>query len=197
MKITAWILLAVLILAGTAAGQDSTAGIKVGPMLCISGDQETSSIYNPSNLFGLKVGLFYARKISPVFTLQPEVHLALKGSGYYSVVTRHEESVHFNYLEIPLLVNARLAGDMLELFAGPYGAFLLSHTPLDEEHDWTWEENELKGYDFGACVGVRAWWRDVSLELQFLRGFINVLPSYNRSHYNTAVVFQVGYRLFK
>jgi hypothetical protein len=44
---------------------------------------------------------------------------------------------------------------------------------------------------------VRAWWRDVSLELQFLRGFINVLPSYNRSHYNTALVFQVGYRLIK
>ena len=197
MRNAAWILLAVLFVTGAAAGQDSAGGIKAGPILCISGNQETSSIYNPSNLLSLKLGLFYRRKFSPALTLQPEVQFALKGSGYYSAATRHEESVLFDYLEFPLLVNAHVAGDVFEVFAGPYVALLLSHTPLDEEHDWTWRENEIASHDVGACLGARVWLGDLSLEVQFQRGFANILPDSDRGHYNTAVVFQVGYRLFK
>ena len=140
MKNAAGVLLAVLVAVGAAAAQGSTAGLKAGPMLSFAG--EGSSIYNASNLFGLKAGFFYAHRLSDVISLQPEVQFALTGARYYSSITRHEESVHFNYLEIPLLVNARIASDRLELFAGPYAALLLSHTPLDETHVWTWRENE-------------------------------------------------------
>ena len=197
MKIATRVLIAVLFVAGVAAGQDSSAGIKAGPMLCIPGSQESSSIYNPSNLLSFRLGVFYARRLSDVLTLQPEVHLALKGSKYYSAVTRHDETVHFNYLEFPLLVNARVAGEVFELFAGPYAALLLSHTPIDDQHDWTWRENDLDTFDVGACLGARVWLGDVSLEVQFERGLSNVLPFGDRSHYNTALVLQVGYRLFK
>ena len=201
MKNATRIILASLIVAvGAAAGQESTAGFKAGPMLSFAG--EGSTIYNASNLIGLKAGFFYAHRLSDVISLQPEVQFALKGAGYYSNITRHEESVHFNYLEVSLLVNARVASNRLEFFAGPYAALLLSHTPLDETHVWTWRENELKGHDFGACLGARFWWRDFSLELQFMRGFVNVLPEIylgevTLGHYNTAVAVQIGYRLIK
>lgn len=197
MKCAARIILAAAIVAGTAAGQDSAAGIKGGLMLCLAGDQESSSIYNPSNLFSLKAGFFYAHRLSDVVSVQPEIQLAFKGARTYSAVTRHEEAVHFSYLEVPLLVSAQIVPGTLDLFAGPYAAILLGHTPLDKQHDWTWEENKLKGYDLGACIGARAWWRDFLLEIQFTRGFIDVLPFGDRSHFNTTVEFQVGYRLLK
>jgi len=197
MKIATRILIAVLFVAGVAAGQDSSAGIKAGPMLCIPGSQESSSIYNPSNLLSFRFGVFYVRKISDVLTVQPEIHLALKGSEYYSAVTRHDETARFNYLEFPLLVNARIAGEVFELFAGPYAALLLSHTPIDAQHDWTGLGNDLDTFDVGGCLGARVWLGDVSLEVQFEQGLSNVLPFGNRSHYNMTLSFQVGYRLFK
>ena len=197
MKNTIRILLAVLIVAATATGQESAGGLKAGPMLCIPGSQESSSIYNPSNLLSFRFGVFYVRKISDVLTVQPEIHLALKGSEYYSAVTRHDETARFNYLEFPLLVNARIAGEVFELFAGPYAALLLSHTPIDAQHDWTGLGNDLDTFDVGGCLGARVWLGDVSLEVQFEQGLSNVLPFGNRSHYNMTLSFQAGYRLFK
>jgi hypothetical protein len=197
MKRAACVLLEVLVIAGAAAGQGSAGGIKAGPMLCIPGSQESSSIYNPSNLLSLRFGFFYAQRVNDVLTLQPEVHLALKGSKYYSVVTRHDETARFNYLEFPLLVNARVPGGVFEVFAGPYAALLLSHTPIDDQHDWTWRENDLDAFDIGASLGARVWLGDLSLEVRFERGLSNVLPFGDRSHYNMALSLQVGYRLFK
>jgi len=198
MKKPTWILLAVLMAVVAAAGQESAAGIKVGPILSLAG--EGSMINDASNLLSLRGGLFYRRKISSVLSIQPEIQVALKGARYYSVYWRSTESVHFNYLEIPVLLNAWLVGDTLEIFAGPYGALLLGKPPLDAAHDWTWRENELESYDFGACLGARIWWRNFSLELQFSRGFVNVLPQIDvpeseAGHFNTAFALLVGYRL--
>jgi hypothetical protein len=195
MRSVARILLAVLLAEGAAAGQDSSGGIKVGPLLSFAGFESSSSINHPSNFLGLTVGLFYARKISPVFSIQPELHFAIKGVETYDP-KMGADTGQFNYLEIPLLLNIRSADGILEFFTGPYVAFLVSHTPL-EGHIWTSPYNKLKSNDVGACLGVRVWLRNTSFELQLLSGFINILPHYrypDLGHYNTTLVFQVGYK---
>lgn len=193
MKNAARILLALLVIAGPAAGQDSSAGLKVGPLLSFGGDERSSSIYGPQDFLGLKIGLFYARRVSPVFAIQAETYFAIKGVDSWDYHLG-SDFAQFNYVEFPLLLNVRTADGILEFFAGPYVALLLSHTPL-EGHRWTSPHNELKSNDVGACHGVRVWIRNTSIELQYVHGFINILPSYpDRGYYNRALVFQVGYR---
>lgn len=195
-KIMATLLVTTLALSASATGRAS-AGVKAGLLLSFAESDETSSIYNiPSEKFGPKAGLFYRLALSGVFSFQPELQIAIKGTHYYSASIRHTRSVHFYYLEVPIMLNAMVVPGVLELFVGPYGAILLDYRPADKS-DWTWEENELKKFDGGACLGVRFWRRDFSLELRLTRGFIDVLPSYQRGHHNMAIALQFGYRLFR
>jgi hypothetical protein len=193
--ITTVILIAMVV---AAVGADrSSGGIKAGPLLSFAEKDEKSSIYNiPSAKFGPKAGFFYRYAVSDLLSLQAEIEFALKGTHYYSASIRHTRSVHFYYLEIPFMINAMAVPGILEFFAGPYAALLLGYSPSDKS-DWTWEENELKRFDLGACLGARFWWRDFSLELQLARGFSNILPSYGRGHHNMTLALQFGYRLFK
>jgi hypothetical protein len=191
------ILIAMSGMVAAAGTGRSSGGVKAGLLLSFAENDEKSSIYNtPSDKFGPKAGFFYRLALPGVISLQPELQFALKGTRYYSASIRHTRSVHFYYLEVPILVNAMAIPGMLEFFAGPYGALLLGYSP-SAKSDWTWKENDLKTLDSGACLGVRFWRRDFSLELQFTRGLIDVLPSYERGHHNMTVALQIGYRLFK
>ncbi len=199
-RIIAAVILIVMAGVGAVVGADrSMGGIKAGPLLSFAVEDEKSSISTPSNIFGLKAGFFYTHKISDIISLQPEIQFALKGVHYYSVSSRHYKPVRFSYLEVPFLVNARVVREILELFVGPYAALLLGHTPLDDTHKWTYVNTEdLKRFDFGVCLGARFWWRDISLEIRLMRGFIDVLPAdYNRGHYNTTIALQIGCNLLK
>jgi hypothetical protein len=194
---TTVILIAMAGMVGAAGTGRSSAGVKAGVLLSFAESDDKSSIYNiPSEKLGPKAGLFYRLALSGVISLQPELQFALKGTRYYSASVRHTRSVHFYYLEIPIMLNAMAVPGMLEFFAGPYGALLLGCSP-SAKSDWTWEGNELKRFDLGACLGARFWRRHFSLELQFARGLIDVLPSYQRSHHNMTIALQFGYRLFK
>jgi hypothetical protein len=195
--VTMVILIAMAGMAVAAGTGRSSGGVKAGLLLSFPENDEKSSIYNvPSGKFGPKAGLFYRLALSGVISLQPELQIALKGTRYYSASIRHTRSVHFYYLELPMLLNALVVPGKLEFFAGPYGALLLAYNP-SEKSDWTWEENELRDYDCGVCLGMRFWRRDFSLELQFTRGFVDVLPSYQRGHHNMTIALQFGCRLFK
>lgn len=200
VRIISAVILIIMVGVGAVVGADrSMGGIKAGPLLSFAMKDEKSSIFNPSNIFGLKAGFFYTHKISDVISLQPEIQFALKGVHYYSASSRHYKPVRFSYLEVPFLVNAQIVHETLELFVGSYAAFLLGHTPLDDTHEWTYVKiKDLKRFDFGVCLGARFWWRNISLEIQLMRGFIDVLPDdYNRGHYNTTIALQIGYRLLK
>jgi len=195
--VTLLILIAMTGMAAAAGTGRSAGGVKAGLLLSFAENDEKSSIYNmPTAKFGPKAGIFYRLALSSVISIQPELQFALKGTHYYSVSIRNTRSVHFYYLEVPIMLNAMVIHKVLEIFAGPYGAILLGYNPSDKS-DWTWEENELKDDDYGVCLGIRFWRRDFSLELQFARGFTDVLPSFDRGHHNMTIALQFGYRLFR
>jgi hypothetical protein len=196
MKNPALIFLSVLFAAGVAAGQEATAGFKVGPLLSFGGDEAFSSIYGPQDFIGLKIGLFYVRRISAVFSFQAEAYFAIKGVDSWDYHLGSDFG-QLNYLELPVFLNVGTADGILEVFTGPYVAVLISHTPL-EGHVWTSPYNELKTNDVGACLGLRVWLRNTSLELQLMSGFINILPHYrdpDLGHYNTTLALLIGYKL--
>lgn len=165
-------------------------------MLSVAG--ENSSINDATNFLGPEIGLFYRRKLSPSFSIQPEVFFAVKGAGYYDYEGRHQDSVALKYLEIPILVNAHFAGGIPEFFAGPSFSFLLNRASLLEMRPWAREVDRLKGYDFCFCVGFRLWLLSTSFEVRYQHSFINILPSsdtYHTGHYHESIAFMMGFRL--
>ncbi len=196
MRKIAGMILAILFIAYAAQGQEWTAGIKGGPQLSFV--EEDSSFLAGTNLLAWNIGIFYRRKISPAISIQPEALLSIRGAMYHNILSREQEPAYFNYLDFPFLANAHLADDIIELFAGPYFAFLLSHTPLDESHRWTEQDINFKHYDFGGCLGIRVWMKSTSIEIRYTRGMVKVLPFLSigsNGHYNETVAFQMGFRL--
>ena len=176
-------------------------GLKVGATLSFAGEE--SAIYNASNLIAAKVGLFYSVTISKSLSIQPEIYFAMKGGKYYSVHWRGTDSARLNYIEIPVLINISLIKEKLDLFLGPYVSFLISETEIDDEHDWTWIENEVKDNDFGVSLGARYHViRAVFIEIQFSHGLTKVVydpnpvpQSLDRFHKNKTLSLFVGFNL--
>ena len=177
----------------------SNFGIKAGASLSFAG--EDSAIYNAENLYSGKIGIFCSISITKFFSVQPEAYFAIKGGRYYSAAHRATESAHLNYLEVPVLFNIHLLEKRIDLFLGPYFAYLVSSTEIDEDHDWTWKENEVNNYDLGVSLGMR--WhfiKRIFVEVQFNNGFNkavfdpNPVPqSINRVHKNKTLSLLIGF----
>lgn len=174
-------------------------GIKTGTTLSFAG--ENSAIYNASNLFAAKAGLFYSFTVAKSFSIQPEIYFAMKGGKYYSVYWRSEESARLNYIEIPVLLNIHLMNERIDFFVGPYIGFLISSTEIDDEYDWTWVENEIKNNDFGISLGARYHLIKVLfIEINFNNGFTKVVYDPNpvphamdRAHKNKTLSLLIGF----
>ena len=196
MRVSIFIML-ILLLSGNNLW--AKFGIKVGATLSFAGEE--SAIYNASNLIAAKAGLFYSFTISKSLSIQPEIYFAMKGGKYYSVHWRATDSVHLNYLEIPVLINVSLVKEKFDLFLGPYVSLLIGNTEIDDEHDWTWIENEVKDNDFGVSLGARYHViRAVFVGIQFNNGLTKVIydpnpvpQSFNRVHKNKTLSLLVGF----
>ena len=107
----------------------------------------------PSNLWSFQGGISYRFILTKTLSLQPEMNFADKGLTYYSVNFRTNNTVHFDYLEFPVLLT--LKAKRFDGFVGPFFAVLVHSTPLDENNDWTFYEVKLRDMDAGIMIGVR------------------------------------------
>ena len=170
-------------------------GMKAGANLSFA--FRPNEIYNASLLLGVKGGVFASFALGGHFSWQPEISYVVRGGSYYSVQHRATLSARFNYLEIPLRLNLSLKGKAISFFIGPYYGILLSSTPLDDEHDWTWEENRLKHSDAGLVAGGRWRLKSLFVELQYTHGLMNIMTNPNPAdapnHKNHCAALLIGY----
>ena len=179
-KIAGLGLIAVLFFVSPGIVLGSHWGIKAGATLSFGGNEETSLIYNPSNLLAGKGGIFFNFPIGGGFSLQPELSFSLKGFHYYNVYWRDTMTVTLNYIEIPVLLKLsflRNAGASL----GPYVGFLIKTPPLDDgPNEWTWWENKISKIDAGISASLDyRFLKRFFVELQFCQGFAKVVYSPN------------------
>ncbi len=172
------------------------SGLKAGATLSFAGEE--SVIYNARNLFAAKIGFFYSIPVSGFLSVQPEIYFAMKGGRYYSASQRSTKPAHLNYIEIPLLLNVTLLRQRFEIYLGPYIAFLVGSTDIDDEHDWTWIENEVNDYDYGVSLGVRHQiTRAVFMDFQFNNGLAKVVydpdKESGRFHKNKTLSILLGF----
>jgi hypothetical protein len=156
-------------------------GVKGGASLSFP-FESTNAIHNidiAKSLLGIQGGFFAQFPLGGLFFLQPEINYVMRGVRYYSAAQRSLEPVRFHYLEIPLLVNLSLKSKSISFFIGPYYGILLGSTAVDDQHDWTWEENRLKHSDFGLVAGGRWHCHSFFIELQYSLGLENVMFNAN------------------
>jgi hypothetical protein len=173
-------------------------GFKAGPTLSFV--NKDGVIWNyPRRLWAAKLGLFVAFPISAGLSIQPEAYFAMKGARYYDSGIRAEQSVHMNYFEVPILLNVQALRGALEVFAGPYVAFLLRSTPNEPGHHWAPYETRVAKSDYGVTTGVRYHvLRHLFAEIQLNAGLKKVAydPEYpdHGPHRNLTLSLLVGYR---
>ncbi len=176
-------------------------GLKAGATLSFAG--EKSAIYNASNLFTAKAGLYYSLAIAESLSIQPGLNFVMKGGRYYSALQRAYNPVRLNYIEIPVLFSICLLKEKFDLYIGPYVGFLISSTEIDVEDKWTWIDNKIKNNDIGISLGARCYIvRRVFVEIQFNYGLTKVVYDPNpvpqaldRFHKNKTLSLLVGFNI--
>jgi hypothetical protein len=172
-------------------------GIKAGGLMSFAGN--SSAVYNASNRFAARGGVFWSLGIGPV-SIRSGIDLARKGARYYSAITRASQILDLDYIVLPLLLNIHIPGTPADVFAGPYGAFLLRSTKRDRENFWTDEDNKVSRLDYGLEAGIRyRIFKVFMVEFQFEYGLAKVVytpgkPDW-RIHRNRTLSLLFGLRI--
>lgn len=187
-----------ILLDSTAFADGPRFGLKAGPTLSFV--KRDGVIWNnPRRLWAAKIGLFAAFPVGERFSIQPEVYYAMKGARYYDSGVRAEQSVRLNYLEVPILMDLQVLRGAVEVFAGPYVAFLVRSTPNEPGHHWAPYETRVAKSDLGISAGVRSRvLRHVFAEAQLNAGLKRVaydaeFPGHG-PHRNLTLSLLLGYR---
>jgi len=137
-------------LAGTANAQTKMMfGVKGQfGMTNLTGDIEDTKMK-----LGFGGGAVARFALSPVFEIQPEVMVALKGCGF-DIPEEYEDDykIKLTYIDIPVLAryNIPTEGNIKPaIFAGPYLGILMSGKQGDKD-----VKDELKSTDFGLVFGA-------------------------------------------
>jgi hypothetical protein len=180
-------------------------GLSLGPKVGVNVSdfyQDPSAPSRSENKLNLlQAGVGAAWRLSPVWGLQADLLYSRKGVTY--LFDDHTSVYDLDYLELPLLLRARLGKWMpkapLSLVAGGYGALLLGATSEDDWNDWKGSET-LEGFetlDYGAVLGLYWQFGAFSVESRYTLG-LAPLQTGGPGEARTNGVFSamVGFTLF-
>jgi hypothetical protein len=214
------ILLSLGMLAGiisAASAQQARFGVKGGVGLAsVTGDD----VYGAKRLFGFQAGVMADFGFSESFSFHPELLYSQKGTkrvgedvysaGGASTTSSYSAKARLHYLDLPLLVRAKLAGFFVELGPqvglllgqraqyttvtntyGPTGTLLTS----DTENEVDTRTDDLRKLDVGYVVGL-GYSLPLGLEagVRYNGGITKVVKGSTDSKvYNSVIQFQLGY----
>jgi hypothetical protein len=173
----------------------SNIGVKTGLNLSLAGQSEI--LYSPSELSGLKAGIFYTIQIGEYFSIQPEISYVKKGNKYYCTFCEGIRIANLDYLEIPIVINLHLLNKTLDLFSGVYVGILLDSIK-NKIHSWEGRDIIISNTDYGVSFGARyRFFEFIFVELQFNQGLIAVIEEANQAvikgHKNKTLSFLIGF----
>jgi hypothetical protein len=133
-------------------------GIKAGANMAKPTGADVNDIEGTlKNKVGFVGGIFIAFNLSKSFSIQTEVLYTMKGATYEytDIDTTVEETLHGDYVEIPLLFKLKFLSSGIQpfIFAGPYVGFKLSEKLTAMGEEIPTEEAILKNNDYGAIFG--------------------------------------------
>lgn len=143
MKFKLIVVIAALMIAGTAHAQHVNIGIKGGLNLyTISGDNDGDYSIKPS----FHIGLLGHIHLADNFALQPELVFSAQGTKYES--NGEDFNLNLNYINVPVLFQY-MFDNGFRLQAGPQVGFLVSAEANDVD-----VKDNLQGVDFGLGLGA-------------------------------------------
>jgi hypothetical protein len=165
----------------------ATAGVNLATM---SGDD----VEDAKNLVGFMVGVSFIKRMTDMFSFQPEIAYSMKGSKFDDGVDEGE--LKAAYIDLPLLAKISLGTAMgtsrPALYIGPYVAFNMS---CDIESggvsvDCDVAEIEPKTLDFGAIAGIGMDFGRMNVFARYQFGLTDLADDFNAKNR----VIQVGGR---
>ncbi len=174
----------------------SDIGVKTGLSLSFAGKGDI--LFSPSELYGIKGGIFYAFQIGEYFSIQPEIYYVKKGNKYFCTFCEGTRIANLNYLEFPIVFNVHLLNKTFDLFSGVYVGVLLDSVEKSAIHSWAGRDIIIRKTDYGVSFGARyRFLKFMLVELQFNQGFIEAVYEPNQAatkgHKNKSLSFLVGF----
>lgn len=145
-------LLALLVVAGmTLNAQRADFGLKGGLNLASWSNNNDSRGY--ANRVGFHAGLFSQIHMGPNIALQPELVYSSQGTKYTDVQNR-EHNLQMNYINIPVMVQAKVGGGLYAQ-AGPQVGFLIGvKDKLGDVDTGFFTTDDFKKTDVGLGFGL-------------------------------------------
>jgi hypothetical protein len=144
-----------------ACGIVSAQSFEFGPKAGVNISNFSGANYNSNTLIGVHLGGFLSFGLGKTFAIQPEVMFSTQGSKIDDGLFPENKEFKTNYLNIPVLVQARMPGG-LYLETGPQAGLLLTAKTDDESVknlynslDWSWAFGVGIRSKFGLGVGAR------------------------------------------
>ncbi len=188
---------AVLVLAVLCAGLSYSQvgiGIKGGVNFANIGGADART--DSKSLTGFAAGGYLEISLPVLFTIQPEVLYSMKGFAVERQYDKH--TIHFNYLEIPVLVKYSFPVPVVKpsLYAGPAMGILLSAKEEDEfgglptvETDFT---DNTTSVDWGLVLGASANIAVITVDIRYTLGLATVEKNIPAKVYNRVWSIMVG-----
>ncbi len=168
-----------------ASAQSFEVGGKLGANLGKIDGQSFKDGYN----FGYVLGGYATIGISKTIAIQPELLFSQTNTTYKDsssvIITKPEEKVHLNYLNIPILLNIN-ASKLLTLQLGPQFSILTNNQSLGESIN-----NAFKGGDFAAVLGAQLNLGLLKVYGRYNIGLSNISDITNSDKWNSQAL-QVG-----
>lgn len=202
MKTMKTILFAVALLIGVNAyAQDGRAefGVKAGlNMSTFNGDYEDTKAKIG---FNVGVTLDYALTDARDWYLLTGLEYTTKGTKFKKIAGI-EQSINAAYLQLPIHAGYKFdvtETTRLSFHAGPYlaygvnGKYKIKSNGVEVNTD-TFDDNNLKRFDFGVGLGVGAEFGKIGLGLGYDFGLLNVSDNKNITVRNANAYLTVGYK---
>ncbi len=154
-----------------------------------------------SNRRGFLVGLVGEMPLAPMFYLAPELNLVQLGNNFNS--SSGPDSFSANYLQLPILVRAKMPMGMLTpyVFLGPYVGYLLSSGDTTGSYAPS-PPGRMNSFDIGFQGGVGtdiALWDRIAFfaNARYLFGLtnVNVITSSAKGMQNRAFYLVGGFKM--
>ena len=207
MKLIKLSLIALFLLSATFAY--SQIGVRAGVNIATQ-EYDPDFTEDQSSIIGLNFGLTYELPISPLLTIQPELHFLQKGTKeeFIEQGATIESEIFLNYLELGIMARFDLLefGNDAGLYLGvtPHlgygisGKYKFSGTiggvSFDEEEDVDFDDDNINRIDFGVGFGAGVHFGNIFIDARYNLGIADISDNDDLTINNRGILVGVGYR---
>lgn len=185
------VIIKIFLVTGIAVAQNTAVGLRIGA----SSFTVKNDLFEEDAKFmmGLDIAIPIELSLSPVLSLQPELHYTQKGVAFEGQYEGQNVNTTFktNYLELPVLLKANYGSERFKCFAfvGPSIGYAMKQTvsekiddveKVKEELDFITDGNiQDRRWDFSAVGGIGASMKagvgSIVLDVRYSMGFSDTI----------------------